>query len=174
VKLSTLEAIFGILNRAGVRYLVVEGTAVNAHGYQRLTNVLDLVIDLEAPNLSRALRALGKLGYRPVLPVNPRSFADPLTRRKWIEERNLEVFSLTSDQYRDVTVDIFAAEPFDFNVEYAACMLGEVGPELDVPFVRLETLIRIKEAAARPRDLDDVEHLRMILQELGENERAGE
>lgn len=38
-----------------------------------------------------------------------------------------------------------------------------------MPLVPIETLIRMKEAAGRPRDQDDVEKLRWILED-----RAGE
>ena len=37
MRLPTLEAIFGILNDREVRDLVAGGVAVNAHGYQRMT-----------------------------------------------------------------------------------------------------------------------------------------
>ena len=47
MKFSTLEAIFETLDRAGVRYLIAGGVAVNIHGYQRMTADLDLVVQLE-------------------------------------------------------------------------------------------------------------------------------
>ncbi|MCH7891199.1 MAG: hypothetical protein IH921_06830 [Gemmatimonadetes bacterium] len=56
MKLRTLEAIFAVLNGGGVRYLVAGGVAVNAHGYQRMTQDLDLVLDLERNNVLTALR----------------------------------------------------------------------------------------------------------------------
>ena len=46
MKLSTFEAIAAELNAAGVRYLVAGGLAVNAHGYVRLTQDVDLVVQL--------------------------------------------------------------------------------------------------------------------------------
>jgi hypothetical protein len=171
MKLASLEAVFGALNSAGVRYVVVGGVAVNAHGYQRLTNDLDLVLHLSPENVLAALRALEGLGFRPLLPVRASAFADPEQRRRWVEERNLQVFSLVSDTLRGVTVDVFASEPFDFEVEHESALVAEVGPDLPVRFVNLRTLITMKEAAARPRDLDDAEHLRTILNELQEDER---
>ena len=41
MKLRTLEAIFTALNDGGVRFLVAGGVAVNAHGYQRMTQDLE-------------------------------------------------------------------------------------------------------------------------------------
>lgn len=43
MELRSIEAVLGALNAAGVRYLIVGGLAVNAHGYQRATMDLDLV-----------------------------------------------------------------------------------------------------------------------------------
>lgn len=162
MKLETLEAIFEVLDARGVRYLVAGGVAVNAHGYQRMTRDLDLVLDLGRENVLAALRALASLGYHPVLPVPAEAFADPVQRRTWNEERNLEVFSLVSDVHPETTVDLFAREPFDFDREYDEAMVAEVAPGLRVPFVRLTTLVEMKETTGRLRDRDDAEHLRWI------------
>jgi len=165
MKLRTLEAIFAVLNGGGVRYLVAGGVAVNAHGYQRMTQDLDLVLDLERNNVLTALRAVAELGYGPVLPVELEEFANPERRRKWNEERNVEVFSLTSDVHRETTIDLFVRDPFGFDEEYAEAMVGEVAPGLKVRFVRLRTLIDMKQRTGRARDEDDAEHLRWILEE---------
>lgn len=166
MKLSTLEAIGRALNEAGVFYLVAGGVAVNAHGHQRLTHDPDLVLRLTADNALRGLRALESLGYRPVLPVAAEEFADPDRRHEWISERNMEVFSLVSDRYRDTTVDLFVSEPFDFEEEYRVALVGELTPGVEMRFVRLPTLIQMKEATGRPLDRDDARHLRWIAEEL--------
>jgi len=69
-----------------------------------------------------------------------------------------------------VTVDVFVTEPFDFDSEYEAAMQGELAPGLTVRFVSISTLIAMKQLANRPRDLDDIEHLRMIMEEKRRNE----
>jgi len=56
-------------------------------------------------------------------------------------------------------------EPFDFRTEYEKAMRGELMPGLSMCFVSLRGLIAMKELAGRPRDLDDVQHLRWILEE---------
>ncbi|MGH7558903.1 MAG: nucleotidyl transferase AbiEii/AbiGii toxin family protein [Gemmatimonadota bacterium] len=165
-KLRSLEAIFRELNAEGIRYLVAGGVAVNVHGYQRMTQDLDLIVDLARENVLGALRALGKLGYRPVLPVEAEDFADPAKRRAWVETKNLQVFSLTSEEHQDTTVDLFAGDPFSGRDEYARAVLVEIAPALEVPFVHLATLIAMKEGTGRARDSDDVEHLREIQTDL--------
>jgi hypothetical protein len=64
-----------------------------------------------------------------------------------------------SDLHRQTRVDVFVEEPFDFNAEYAAAYEAEVAPELPVRILRLESLIRMKEATGRSKDLEDVRHL---------------
>jgi hypothetical protein len=67
-------------------------------------------------------------------------------------------------------VDIFVAEPFDFDREYAIALRAEIAPEIEVRFVSVPTLISMKDAAGRPRDRDDIEHLRWILEEQGRHD----
>jgi hypothetical protein len=162
------------LNDAGVDYLVVGGVAVGLHGYPRTTQDLDLVLRMGRENVLTALDVLSDLGYRPLLPVDPREFADPTVRRRWVEERNLSVFSMTSDHYRQLTVDLLAGLPFDFDEEMKVAERGEVEEGLAIPLVSIETLIRMKEAAGRPQDLEDVRHLRFVLEAKGPDASATE
>jgi len=76
VKLASIEAIVGTLNQTGVRYLVAGGVAVNAHGYLRFTQDMDLVIALDPANIVRAFDALSKLGYKPQVPITAEQFAN--------------------------------------------------------------------------------------------------
>ncbi|MGH8718037.1 MAG: hypothetical protein ACREV0_03715 [Burkholderiales bacterium] len=167
MKLSSLEAIVKVLNEAGIRYLIAGGVAVNAHGYIRFTKDVDLVIELERSNALRALEALASLEFRPIIPVRAEDFVDAHTRQQWIEQKNMKVMQLFSDQHRDTPIDIFVAIPFDFEEEYRMAYIDDVAPGLPVRFVRLRTLIEMKEAVNRPRDRDDVQHLRWIEEDKG-------
>ncbi len=162
MKFATLERVFRALDARAVRYIVAGGVAVNAHGYRRVTDDLDLALAMEKENVLAAIEALAELGYRPVLPVPASGFADAAIRGAWIKERNLRVFSLASGLYRDLTIDLFATPPFDFAEEFDAAQPIGIAPGLAVRFLTLPTLIRIKEEAARPRDLDDAAHLKEI------------
>lgn len=165
MKLASVEAIAKALAAASVRFLVAGGTAVIAHGYGRLTMDLDLVVQLEAENIKAAFAALTPLGYRPRQPVTAEQFADAALRRSWIETKNMKVLNLQSDAHPETTVDVFVTEPFDFDVEYEHALMHELTPGLPIRFVSLDTLIAMKEAVGRARDLDDVWHLRMLRQE---------
>lgn len=165
MKLASLEAIARSLNEGGVRYLIAGGLAVNAHGYIRLTQDVDLVIALDSANILRAFEMLARLGYKPLVPVTAGQFADPELRGQWIRDKGMKVLNFFSDQHRETNVDVFVTEPFDFLRESTHALHGELSPGLDVRFVSLPTLIAMKEAASRPRDIDDLQHLRWIHQE---------
>ena len=169
MKLAAFEAIVTALRDARVRYLVAGGLAVNAHGYLRLTYDVDLVIQLDADNIRTAFGALASLGYRPSIPVTAERFADEAQRARWIRDKGMQVLNFASDRHRPVTVDVFVTEPFDFDSEYEAAMQGKLAPGLTVRFVSISTLIAMKQLANRPRDLDDIEHLRMIVDEKRRN-----
>lgn len=57
------------------------------------------------------------------------------------------------------------AEAFSDNA-----LKGNLAPGLPVRFVSIPTLIRMKELVGRPRDLDDIQHLRWILNDRKQDE----
>lgn len=162
MELQGVEKIFEVLNSAGVRYLVVGGLAVNAHGYVRMTMDVDLVIGLEPRNILEGLRALGDAGFKPAIPVTPEKFADPANRERWREEKDMRVLKLWSDSSPLTPLDIFVYEPFDFDAEYAAAVHTSIKEGVDVPIVCLATLLSMKEAAGRPQDMADIDALNRV------------
>lgn len=167
MKLASFEAIAGVLQDAGVRYLVAGGLAVNVHGYIRLTRDVDLVIKLDTSNILAAFAALATIGYRPLVPITAEQFADRALRERWIAEKGMKVLNFFSDLHRETSIHVFVSEPFDFEREAAASLKAELSPGFFVPFVSIATLIAMKELAGRPRDLDDIQHLRWIQEDIG-------
>ena len=156
MEVRSIEAVIGALNGDGIRYLVVGGLAVNAHGYERLTRDLDLVIGLERDNVLRGLRSLLAIGYSPSIPVTPEEFAEASIRETWRREKLMLVLKLWSDIHRRTPLDVFVYEPFDFEHEYANAERFEVAPGVAAPFVTLEALLAMKREAGRPQDLIDI------------------
>jgi hypothetical protein len=165
MKLASFEAIVRAFAQAQVRYLVAGGLAVNAHGYLRFTQDVDLVIALDRENILRAFASLADLGYKPLVPIAAEQFANAELRQQWIRDKGMKVLNFFSDRHRETAVDVFVLEPFDFGREYDEALRGEVAPELEARFVSITALIAMKEAAGRPRDLDDIQHLRWILED---------
>ncbi len=165
MRLASLEAIFRALNEAGVRYLVVGGLAVNAHGYQRLTADLDLVVQLRRDNILSAFDALRHLGYQTSVPITAEQFTSAENRARWRREKHMQVLCLVSARHPEIPLDIFIDEPFDFDAEYQAALRGQIAEGLEVRFAAIPALIAMKESAGRERDHDDIRHLRWILAE---------
>ena len=155
----SVEAIVRALNDTRVRYLIVGGLAVNAHGYSRMTRDIDLVIQLESSNTQRGLEALLAAGYHLMIPEKPEAFGDAATRTRWREEKGMIVLKLWSDEHRRTPVDVFVYEPFDFDREYDAAHWVEISPGLKAPVVSLPALLQMKRDAGRPRDLEDIKEL---------------
>jgi hypothetical protein len=163
MKLSAFESIAKALNTAKVRYLVAGGLAVNAHGYLRSTFDVDLVIQLDPDNIIKAFEGLAAIGYRPMVPVTGLQFADASQRRQWIRQKRMQVLNFHSAQFPQAPVDVFVTEPFDFDAEYQSALRGRPVPGVSVRFVSIPTLIKMKRLANRPKDRDDIEHLRQIV-----------
>ncbi len=153
---QSVETILVALNRAKVRYLVVGGLAVVAHGFVRFTADLDLVLDPERESLRRAIEALTALGYRARAPVPFADFENPEKRQEWTREKGLTVFSLFSAEHPATEIDLFVEPPFDFGRAYAQAVRLEVGPDVIATFVSRLDLVEMKRRAGRPQDLADL------------------
>jgi hypothetical protein len=164
MRVARLESIFRALNEANVRYIVVGGLAVVAHGFVRVTNDIDLVLAFDPANLTAGMRALQGIGLTPRIPATAEDFADPAQRERWATEKGMIVFQLSFLERDDAPVDIFIRPPFDFDTEYRRALRDEVAPNVSVPFVHLDRLMAMKEAAGRPQDLEDVRRLRILNQ----------
>jgi hypothetical protein len=162
MKLASFETVVRALNEAGVRYIVVGGLAVNAHGYGRATFDVDVVLQLSAANLQAAFAALAAAGYQPAVPVTAAEFADPVTRESWRRDKGMVVLKMWSDRHRETPLDVFVTEPFDFDAEHRAALVQEIAAGLTVPFLRLDMLLELKRAAGRPKDLADIDELNLL------------
>ncbi len=162
MKLDHVIAVVQGLNAAGVRYLIVGGLAVNAHGHVRYTNDLDLVISLEPANIRLGLDTLARLGYRPKIPVTSEQFANASLRNEWRTAKGMVVLNLWSDHSRESPIDVFVSEPFDFVTEHRAAKLIPLAADILAPFVSLPTLLEMKRTAGRPQDLLDIAELTRI------------
>lgn len=149
------DDVYVALSEAGVRFVVVGGTAVVLQGHARMTVDLDLVIDLAAEPAAAGVAALSSLGLLPRLPVPVEQFADPAKRQQWVEQRNLMVFSLYDPDSVWREVDLFATDPLPFDELWDEATVVELGG-VPVRVASRRHLVAMKRSAGRPRDLDDV------------------
>jgi hypothetical protein len=148
-----LRALLEVLHEKGVRFVVIGGVAVAAHGYIRGTEDLDLVPDPDPANLDRLTAALGEL--ESTLPtVKGRRF-DPATDAR-VVRRGGNVTADTRFGGLDV-VQRARGVP-----AYAQLDQDAVESELLGVPVRVCSLARLremKEAQGRTQDKADLENL---------------
>lgn len=165
--MSAYEQLFRALNDAGIRYVVVGGLAVVLHGHARLTADADLVVDLEPEEARKAVEALTALGLTPVIPEPATGFADPETRKRWIREKGMQVFSLFDPADPLLRVGLFVDEPIPFDELFGRAEILPLATTR-VRVASIPDLIRMKRLADRPRDREDVEQLERLLEARGD------
>jgi hypothetical protein len=132
---------------AKVEYAVVGGVAVNAHGYVRATNDLDIFIRPTEENARAAFNALLALGA-PLEGLQPGDLLDV--------EENIR-FGPEEDH-----IDILASiGEMSFDQVWRNRIETEV-EGLSVPFISKPDLIENKRQVGRLRDLADAEELALI------------
>jgi hypothetical protein len=135
---------------AKVEYAIVGGVAVNAHGYVRATNDLDIFIRPTEENARAAFGALVSLGV-PLDGVEANDLLD--------EEENLR-FGPEEDH-----VDILASIG---EMPFEQVWRNRIETEVEgvpVPFISKADLIQNKLQVGRLRDLADAEELTLIPEE---------
>jgi predicted nucleotidyltransferase len=153
-----IELLLTELTQAGVRYVLVGGVAVVLHGYLRATADLDLVIGMDQPNIEAALNTFNRLGFHPRAPVPLFAFADGDKRKRWTDEKNLQVFSLWHPNKPGFEIDIFVEPPLPFEDLYDRAISAKIG-STEVTIAAIDDLIAMKRTSGRPRDVEDIEAL---------------
>jgi hypothetical protein len=151
-----VKGLLAALEEADVRFVVIGGFAVGAHGYPRATKDLDIVPDPDRENLARLATVLSDLD------------ASVLGMEEFAEEEvvqpdaaGLEMggnFVLATSRGR---LDIMQLVGPD--LEYADLDAAAVEDEVfahRVRFCGFEHLVAMKEAAGRPEDEIDLKRLR--------------
>jgi predicted nucleotidyltransferase len=139
------EDLLRFLNAHRVEFVIIGATAFPIHGYARATLDIDIFIRPEPPNAARLLEALGDFGYD----VSDITLEDLLTKKVLIRQYLVEtdihpyVSGVTFDQVWENRVS------------------GTYGSE-KVFYASLDDLIAMKQAAGRPKDLEDLRILKTL------------
>ena len=139
------ESLLKSLNAHEVRYVVIGASAFPVHGYARATMDIDVFIEATEDNATRTRAALEEVGFD----VSDVSIEDLVTKKLLIRQFILEV-------------DI---HPFVTGVQFPEVWANRVEDrigETPAPFACLKDLIAMKEAAGRPKDLEDLNVLRKL------------
>jgi hypothetical protein len=153
-------ALFRRFHQAGVRYIVIGGWAVNAHGHRRFTGDLDICPDPSPENLHRLASLLADLHAEhlgagdfeakemPGDPTDPDSLAEGGNFRVVTDLGIVDVMQWVPGIEDDHVYERLAADAVEGRVFGAA-----------VKVCSLENLRAMKRAADRPVDRADLEAL---------------
>jgi predicted nucleotidyltransferase len=152
------EALLRKLAGAQVEYVVIGGFAATLHGSSRLTRDLDIVVSRTPKNVDRLVTALADLepylrGAPPGLPFR----WDASTIRMGLN------FTLTTSRGPlDVLGEVAGGGRYEDLLAHT-----EQGEVFGVPVrvVDLPTLIQLKRAAGRPKDLEAISELESLWEE---------
>lgn len=151
-----VEGLLAVLEKAEVRFVVIGGFAVGAHGYPRATKDLDIVPDPDPENLGRLASTLADLDAS-VLGMEEFEEGEVVQP----DAASLEMggnFVLATSRGR---LDIMQVVGPD--LEYTQLESASVEDEVfghRVRFCGFDHLIAMKEAAGRPEDEIDLQRLR--------------
>jgi hypothetical protein len=135
-----------------VRYVIIGATAFPVHGYARATLDVDILIEPTEENASRMWEALRAFGYD----VTDVTIKDMLAKKILIRQYLLET------DIHPSAAGVTFEQVWDNRVE------GAVG-ETPTYFAGLDELIAMKQAAGRPKDMEDLRAL-LKLRERQANE----
>ena len=154
------EALLGVLERHGVRAVLIGGFAAVIHGSPYLTTDVDVVPDLDPPNLERLSAALEELHARVWNDADPDGVP---FRHDAASLGAISTWNLVTDHGRlDVTFVPSGTTGYA-DVARDAVRLTILGTTVDV--ASLADVIRSKEAAGRDKDRLVLPVLRRILEE---------
>lgn len=141
-----IENLLKLLNENNVQYVIIGATAFPLHGYSRSTLDLDIFIKADRDNAGRVHKALSAFGYD----TSDLTVDDLLNNKILIREYKLE-----TDVHPFVT-------GITFDEVWSNKIEGEIG-SVKAFFASLNDLIKMKRAAGRPKDLEDLRVLETIL-----------
>ena len=151
----------GEFHRQKVDYLVVGGLAVNLYGIPRVTQDIDILISFEKKNVEKLMDILKRLDYLPRVPVDPMLLADPRTRKTWIKEKHMKVFSLYHKHNNFKVIDIMIFTPVSYEAAKPNRTTVDV-KDIKIHLIGLDDLIQMKKVSGREQDLSDIKAIEKL------------
>ncbi len=143
------------LNHHKVRFVIIGGNAVIAHGFVRATQDIDIFVAPTQENMEKTFKALGACGYD----LMGMTIDEALTKKMLFRG-----YILRTDIH-----------PFVTGIDFETLWKNKIQlifQEEEVYFSSLDDLIVMKKAAGRPQDQEDLRHLEEIKRQLKEKNRA--
>ncbi len=147
------------LEEEKVEYVLIGGIAVILHGVLRFTADIDIIINFEKENVKKFLKILKKFNLKPRVPINPEDLMFEEKREEWIKGKGAKVINFvdSSGFPFPLQVDVSLTEKYD-EIERERKKIND----FEVWVISKSNLIKLKEKAGRPIDLNDIEKLKEI------------
>jgi hypothetical protein len=152
------------LTLANVEFIVIGGFAATAHGSAHVTVDLDLVYGRTPDNMKRLADALRPL--RPYLRGAPPGLPFEFDREAIERGLNFTLTTMLGDL--DVLGEVAGGGTYETLLPRSE--LRELF-DLECRFVDLETLIHLKRAAGRPKDLERIAELEALREERASSQK---
>ena len=152
-----LRELFRVLAEHGVDYLVIGGVAAQVHGRRRTTNDLDVTPAPDPENFERLAAALVALDAHPVE-------GGPSARTPTAEQLH---FAPVVPPLATRHGELHIMNEVPGATAYVGMRQRALATDLDgtpVHIVGVDDLIRMKQTAGRPSDIEDIEALTTVAQ----------
>ncbi len=161
--MTDFGALLKALSSADVQFIVVGGLAGTVHGAARQTFDIDVVYERSDQNLTRLVAALAP--HQPYLRDAPPGLPFKLDQATLKAGFN---FTLTTELGEiDLLGFITGGGEYDELVEHSISVQAF---GVEIVCLDLETLIRVKRAAGRPKDFEAIAELESLLEGTEEDE----
>jgi predicted nucleotidyltransferase len=135
----------------GVEFVVVGGVAVQAHGHGRSTRDLDVIARPDLVNLSRLGESLASLGARLLRADRPVDVTDP----RLLKQAPLVPVMTVYGRLDLLNIALTSGAPRSYDELRERAFEAQIDGRT-VPVAGLDDLIRMKRAAGREVDLQDI------------------
>ena len=137
-----------LLEKHGVKYLIVGGYAVGFHGFPRYTGDLDVFIAISEKNSENILKVFDEFGFSEL----------GLSTEDFLEKEIVVEIGREPIKIQILT----GIDGVTFEESYSGRNYLNLSKELKVPFIGYEALLKNKEASPRAKDKIDFEELKRI------------
>ena len=149
----TFEKLLVLLADGQVQFVLVGGVAVTLHGYIRLTEDVDILVERSTDNITRLLNTLAGYGEGFARELTVEDFADEEGAIRIVEESEMsqiDIFTRMSGlHYEDLIAEAETLELSGRSIRFAS----------------KAALIRLKERSEREKDQHDVAALKKLEQD---------
>jgi len=148
------EGLLKLLNGNNVDFVIIGATAFPVYGYARATLDVDIFVRPDLKNIRRLKKALMKFGYDLTDISHQDLLNNKLLIRQYIVETDIHPF------VKGVT----------FEEVWKNKLKSRFG-ETEAYFPSLDDIIKMKEAAGRPKDIEDLKFLKRIKERKDNDEK---